>query len=253
MILEACDVGFRYPGGAEVLSGVSFGVTPGRSMALVGESAAGKTTLLRLLLGLRRPTSGAVLFQGRPLPTTHRAARPFRQHVQTVFQDPYSSLDPRQRVGRIVAEPLRALGFADHAPRVDAALDAVGLPADTADRYPDEFSGGQRQRIAIARAIAVEPTVLLADEPVSALDVSTKVRIIDLLAELRATRGLTLVMVSHDLAVVASLCDETVVLEHGRVVEHGPTGEVLGSPREPYTRRLIASVPRLPGAQTKRS
>jgi ABC-type glutathione transport system ATPase component len=246
MILEARDVGFRYPGGAEVLNGVSFGVTPGRSMALVGESAAGKTTLLRLLLGLRRPTNGTVLFQGRPLPTGHRAARPFRQHVQTVFQDPYSSLDPRQRVGRIVGEPLRALGFADHTRRVAAALDAVGLPADTADRYPDEFSGGQRQRIAIARAIAVEPTVLLADEPVSALDVNTKVRIIDLLAELRTSRGLTLVMVSHDLAVVASLCDETVVLEHGRVVEQGPTGEVLGSPRDAYTRRLIASVPRLP-------
>ncbi|GAA1892262.1 ABC transporter ATP-binding protein [Asanoa iriomotensis] len=246
MILEARDVGFRYADGAPVLSGVSFGVTPGRSVALVGESAAGKTTLLRLLLGLRRPTSGVVLFQGQPLPTGHRAARPFRRHVQTVFQDPYSSLDPRQKVSRIVAEPLRALGFTDHGSRVAAALDAVGLPADTADRYPHEFSGGQRQRIAIARAIAVEPTVLLADEPVSALDVTTKVRVIDLLAELRATRGLTLVMVSHDLAAVASLCDDTVVLERGRVVEQGPTSEVLGGPRDPYTQRLIASIPRLP-------
>ncbi|GIF69135.1 hypothetical protein Ais01nite_71700 [Asanoa ishikariensis] len=246
MILEARDVGFRYPSGAPVLDGVSFGVTPGRSVALVGESAAGKTTLLRLLLGLRRPTSGSVLFQDAPLPTGHRAARDFRRHVQTVFQDPYSSLDPRQKVSRIVAEPLRALGFTDHAPRVSAALSAVGLPVDAADRYPHEFSGGQRQRIAIARAIAVEPTVLLADEPVSALDVTTKVRIIDLLAELRATRGLTLVLVSHDLAAVASLCDETVVLERGRVVEQGPTGAVLGSPQDAYTRRLIASIPRLP-------
>ncbi|GIF77407.1 ABC transporter ATP-binding protein [Asanoa siamensis] len=246
MILEARSVGFRYADGAPVLDDVSFGVTAGRSVALVGESAAGKTTLLRLLLGLRRPTSGTVLFSGRPLPTRHRAAQPFRRQVQTVFQDPYSSLDPRQQVSRIVGEPLRALGFTDQAPRVAAALDAVGLPADAAERYPHEFSGGQRQRIAIARAIAVEPTVLLADEPVSALDVSTKVRIIDLLAELRATRGLTLVMVSHDLAAVASLCDETVVLERGRVVEQGPTREVLGSPRDAYTRRLIASIPRLP-------
>ncbi|MEV0718955.1 ABC transporter ATP-binding protein [Asanoa sp. NPDC050611] len=246
MIIEARNVGFRYGDGNPVLTDVSFGVTPGRSVALVGESAAGKTTLLRLLLGLRRPTSGAVLFSGRPLPTGHRAAREFRRQVQTVFQDPYSSLDPRQKVARIVAEPLRALGFPDHAPRVAQALSAVGLPTDTADRYPHEFSGGQRQRIAIARAIAVEPTVLLADEPVSALDVTTKVRIIDLLAELRATRGLTLVMVSHDLAAVASLCDDTVVLERGRVVEEGPTSEVLGSPRNPYTQRLIASIPRLP-------
>jgi ABC-type glutathione transport system ATPase component len=247
VILEAREVGFRYPSGEPVLTDVSFGVTPGRSVALVGESAAGKTTLLRLLLGLRRPTSGEVLFQGGPLPTRHRAARPFRRHVQTVFQDPYSSLDPRQKVSRLVAEPLRALGFVDHAPRVAAALSAVGLPEDALDRYPHEFSGGQRQRIAIARAIAVEPTVLLADEPVSALDVTTKVRIIDLLAELRATRGLTLVLVSHDLAAVASLCDETVVLERGgRVVEQGPTGQVLGNPRDAYTRRLIASIPRLP-------
>ncbi len=142
MILEAREVGFRYPSGDAVLTDVSFGVTPGRSVALVGESAAGKTTLLRLLLGLRRPTSGAVLFQGAPLPTGHRAAREFRRHVQTVFQDPYSSLDPRQKVSRIVAEPLRALGFADHAPRVAAALSAVGLPDDAVDRYPHEFSGG---------------------------------------------------------------------------------------------------------------
>ncbi|WP_170323439.1 ABC transporter ATP-binding protein [Cryptosporangium phraense] len=240
MILEARNVGFAYRGGAPVLSDVSVGVTEGRSLALVGESGAGKTTLLRLLLGLARPTSGAVLFEGADL---RAAGRAFRRSVQTVFQDPYSSLDPRQRVGRIVSEPLRSLRLPGS---VEAALDAVGLPPDVVDRYPHEFSGGQRQRIAIARAIVCEPRVLLADEPVSALDVSTRVRIVDLLGSLREERGLTLVMVSHDLAVVSTLCAETVVLERGRIVEQGDTGQVLGAPSHAYTRKLVASVPRLP-------
>jgi ABC-type glutathione transport system ATPase component len=260
-LLEARDVGFAYRGGQPVLSGVSVEVVPGRSLALVGESAAGKTTLLRLLLGLERPSSGQILFDGAPFVPSHRAqAREFRRQMQTVFQDPYSSLDPRQRVGRIVAEPLRSLGVLRASgdsrssrrsaieERVTQALFAVGLPADIIDRYPHQFSGGQRQRIAIARAIACEPRVLLADEPVSALDVTTRVRIIDLLADLRETRGLTIVMVSHDLAVVASLCQHTAVLEGGRIVDQGDTAAVLGAPSHPYTRRLIASVPRLPAA-----
>ncbi|MFG1924326.1 ABC transporter ATP-binding protein [Cryptosporangium sp. NPDC048952] len=240
-VLEARGIGFAYRGAAAVLSDVSVAVTEGRSLALVGESGAGKTTLLRLLLGLARPSSGSVLFDGAPLAS---AGRTFRRSVQTVFQDPYSSLDPRQRVGRIVSEPLRSLGVAGD---VAAALDAVGLPPDVVDRYPHEFSGGQRQRIAIARAIVCNPRVLLADEPVSALDVSTRVRIVDLLASLREERGLTLVMVSHDLAVVASLCSEVAVLEKGRIVEQGDTTTVLGSPSHAYTQRLVASVPRLPG------
>jgi ABC-type glutathione transport system ATPase component len=244
-ILEAREVSFAYRGSAPTLSDVSITVDQGRSVALVGESGAGKTTLLRLLLGLVKPTSGSVLFNGAHLAAT----RAFRRQVQPVFQDPYSSLDPRQRVDRIIAEPLRSLAVAprsDIARRVAAALDAVGLPEDAAQRYPHEFSGGQRQRIAIARAIVCEPRVLLADEPVSALDVSTRVRIVDLLADLRDSRGLTIVMVSHDLAVVASLCPYTAVLEAGRIVEQGSTADMLGSPRHPYTRRLIASVPRLP-------
>jgi ABC-type glutathione transport system ATPase component len=289
-ILEARDVHFAYRHSAPVLAGVSFAVQPGRSMALVGESGAGKTTLLRLLLGLARPTAGAVRFDGRDLDLRDRARRlEFRRGVQTVFQDPYSSLDPRQRVSRIVAEPLRALGLGSAAssgaglagagsssagagaagagaagagaagrgvPRADrraeirrrvaAALDSVGLPADAADRYPHEFSGGQRQRIAIARAIVCEPRVLLADEPVSALDVTTRVRIVDLLAELTRERGLTVVMVSHDLGVVATLCEDIAVLEHGRIVEQGGIDTVLGSPAHPYTRRLLAAAPRLP-------
>jgi ABC-type dipeptide/oligopeptide/nickel transport system ATPase subunit len=241
-LLEARGVSFAYRAAAPVLADVSVAVTAGRSVALVGESGAGKTTLLRLLLGLQRPTGGQVLFEGG-----EPAGKDFRRSVQTVFQDPYSSLDPRQRVGRIISEPLRALRVPGSRPaRVRAALEAVGLPSDVVGRYPHEFSGGQRQRIAIARAIVCEPKVLLADEPVSALDVSTRVRIVDLLAELRETRGLTLVMVSHDLAVVATLCQHTAVLEQGRIVEQGDTAAVLGAPGHPYTRKLVESVPRLP-------
>ncbi|MEV7795906.1 ATP-binding cassette domain-containing protein [Streptomyces sp. NPDC087512] len=250
-VLELADVSARYRGArADVVSGVSLAVRPGESLALVGESGAGKTTLLRLLLGLARPTAGTVRFDGAPLALRDRQQmRSFRRGVQCVFQDPYSSLDPRRRVGSIVAEPLRSLGLdtrAGAASKVAAALEAVGLPADAAERYPHEFSGGQRQRIAIARATVCEPRVLLADEPVSALDVTTRVKVVELLAELKRDRGLTLVMVSHDLSVVATLCERTAVLEGGRVVEQGDTARLLGDPAHPYTRRLIDSVPRLP-------
>ncbi|MER6692197.1 ABC transporter ATP-binding protein [Streptomyces minutiscleroticus] len=250
-VLELRNAGLRYRGGAaDIVRDVSLTVGTGRSLALVGESGAGKTTLLRLLLGLARPTAGSVRFDGDELSLRDRAQlRRFRRSVQCVFQDPYSSLDPRRRIGAIVAEPLRSLGIDGRAgavPKVAAALERVGLPADAADRYPHEFSGGQRQRIAIARATVCDPRVLLADEPVSALDVTTRVKVVDLLAELKQERGLTLVMVSHDLSVVASLCERTAVLEGGRVVEQGDTGQVLGAPAHPYTRRLIDSVPRLP-------
>ncbi|WP_435174591.1 ABC transporter ATP-binding protein [Actinacidiphila sp. bgisy145] len=250
-LLELDDVAVRYRGGAiDVVRDVSFAVQPGRSLALVGESGAGKTTLLRLLSGLLRPTAGTVRFDGDPFTARDRQQlRRFRRSVQVVFQDPYSSLDPRRRVAAIVAEPLRSLGIDSRstaAPKVAAALERVGLPADAASRYPHEFSGGQRQRIAIARAVVCDPRVLLADEPVSALDVTTRVKVVDLLAELKEEYDLTIVMVSHDLSVVASLCEHTAVLERGRVVEQGDTGQVLGAPAHPYTRRLLDSVPRLP-------
>ncbi|AJE39163.1 ABC transporter ATP-binding protein [Streptomyces nodosus] len=250
-VLELRDVALHHRGGtAPAVEDVSLTVEAGHSLALVGESGAGKTTLLRLLLGLSRPTAGQVLFDGAELsPRDRRQMRLFRRSVQCVFQDPYSSLDPRRRVGAIVAEPLRSLGIetrAGAAPRVAAALEQVGLPADAAERYPHEFSGGQRQRIAIARATVCRPRVLLADEPVSALDVTTRVKVVELLAELKQEQGLTLVMVSHDLSVVASLCERTAVLERGHVVEQGTTAQVLGDPGHPYTRRLIDSVPRLP-------
>lgn len=250
-VLELRDVALRHRGSAaNAVEDVSLAVEEGHSLALVGESGAGKTTLLRLLLGLSRPTAGSVRFDGADLSLRDREQmRRFRRGVQCVFQDPYSSLDPRRRVGAIVAEPLLSLRIATRSsavPKVAAALEGVGLPADAVDRYPHEFSGGQRQRIAIARATVCHPRVLLADEPVSALDVTTRVKVVDLLAELKQERGLTLVMVSHDLSVVASLCERTAVLERGRVVEQGDTVQVLGHPAHRYTRRLIDSVPRLP-------
>jgi ABC-type glutathione transport system ATPase component len=247
MILELRNVSYRYRRGALALDDVSLSVDNGQSVGLVGESGSGKSTIVRLMLALATPTSGTVLFDGEPV--TAPRLRGFRAAVQTVFQDPYSSLDPRQRIGSIVAEPLRSLGIArgDEARlMVAASLASVGLDPDAATRYPHEFSGGQRQRIAIARATVCHPRLLLADEPVSALDVTTRIQVIDLLAELRASTGLAILMVSHDLSAIAALCDETVVLNAGRVVESGRTSDILTSPREQYTQRLVRSVPRLP-------
>ncbi|MFH8251745.1 ABC transporter ATP-binding protein [Microbacterium sp. B2969] len=248
-VLELRSAGFSY-GKQSVLDDVSLSIDDGESVGLVGESGAGKSTILRMLLGLATPRTGAALFDGAPLdPRDRRLMRRFRSTVQPVFQDPYSSLDPRQRVDRIVGEPLRSLGLAKGAEltaRVAEAVAAVNLEPDALTRYPHEFSGGQRQRIAIARAIVSRPRVLLADEPVSALDVTTRVRVIDLLARLRHEHGLALIMVSHDLGAVAAVCDRTVVLRSGRVVESGPTRALLATPSSEYTRTLVDSVPRLP-------
>lgn len=248
-LLELRGAGFAY-GSRRVLDDVTLRIDEGDSLGLVGESGAGKSTILRLMLGLTAPRDGQVLFEGAPLALRDRAQmRRFRASVQPVFQDPYSSLDPRQRIDRIVGEPLRSLGLASGADaqrRIAEALDSVGLPADTARRYPHEFSGGQRQRIAIARAVVSRPRVLLADEPVSALDVTTRVQVLELLDRLRRENGLALVMVSHDLTAIASACDRTLVLKNGRVVEQGATSAVLHAPQDPYTRALADAVPRLP-------
>ena len=248
-LLELRGAGFAY-GSRRVLDDVSLRIDEGDSLGLVGESGAGKSTILRLMLGLTAPRDGQVLFEGAPLALRDRAQmRRFRASVQPVFQDPYSSLDPRQRIDRIVGEPLRSLGLASGTEaqrRIAEALDSVGLPADTARRYPHEFSGGQRQRIAIARAVVSRPRVLLADEPVSALDVTTRVQVLELLGRLRRENGLALVMVSHDLTAIASACDRTLVLKNGRVVEQGATSAVLHAPQDPYTRALVDAVPRLP-------
>ena len=252
-VLGLDEVSYVYRGsqaGQPAVQGVSLTISPGQNIGLVGESGSGKTTLLRILLGLLRPSTGRVLFDGVPLDLGDRSqVRFFRRSVQTVFQDPYSSLDPRQRVGRIVGEPVRSLRIArgrEADALVARALESVGLPAAAMSRYPHEFSGGQRQRIAIARAIVSRPRVLLADEPVSALDVITRSQVITLLAELGSSRDLTVLLVSHDLGVVGALCQDTVVLQAGQIVEQGSTASVLGNPSEPYTRQLLAAVPRLP-------
>jgi peptide/nickel transport system ATP-binding protein len=230
------------------LEGVSLSITAGRSLGLVGESGSGKSTLARLVMALDRPTAGRVLLDGRDLhalrPAQLRAAR---RDLQMVFQDPYGSLDPRQPVGRTVAEPLTAQGEGTPAQRRERAaqvLEAVGLRARDLDKYPHEFSGGQRQRIAIARALVTRPRLIVADEPVSALDVSVQAQVLNLMADLQRDFGVTYLLISHDLAVVRHLCDEVAVLRHGRIVEHGPSEDVLRAPRHPYTRALLDAVPR---------
>ncbi|KNZ34400.1 MAG: peptide ABC transporter ATP-binding protein [Methylibium sp. NZG] len=229
----------------QALAGVTLNVQRGRSLGLVGESGSGKSTLARLVMALEPPTSGQVLFQGRDLnrlsATELQAAR---RDFQMVFQDPYGSLDPRQRVGRIVAEPLSALGAgaADAQTRVAESLDAVGLRASDATKYPHEFSGGQRQRIAIARALITRPKLIVADEPVSALDVSVQAQVLNLLADLQRQFGVTYLLISHDLAVVDHVCDEVAVLFAGRVVEQGPPERLFHAPAHPYTRALVEAV-----------
>lgn len=245
-LVSVDNVSFSYSRDRLVLDGVSLEIRPGASVGLVGESGSGKTTLLRLLLGLTRPGSGQIRFDGATLETRSGSfMRDYRRQVQAVFQDPYSSLDPRQNVLGIVSEPLRSLGIpGDRRALVEAALVSVGLEPGILGRYPHEFSGGQRQRIAIARAIVAKPKLLLADEAVSALDLSTRIRIVELLRELAA--DMTLVFVSHDLGVVAALCDEMVILEKGRIVEAGATRKILADPQHQYTRKLLGSVPRMP-------
>ncbi|GAA1946740.1 ABC transporter ATP-binding protein [Microbacterium deminutum] len=221
-------------------------VRDGSAVGIIGESGSGKSTLVRLLLGLDVASSGTVELDGRTVDASARARSLhwLRRETGIVFQDPYASLDPRMSVGRIVGEPLWALGIeGDRRARVREVLEDVGLEAGMADRYPHEFSGGQRQRIALARAIAHRPRLLVGDEPLSALDVTVRAQILELLAHLRVRNGLTLLLVSHDIGVVQNLCDEVVVMKDGRIVEEGPTEKVLLQPQVAYTRRLLASIP----------
>ncbi|MEN0023852.1 MAG: ABC transporter ATP-binding protein [Microbacterium sp.] len=224
-------------------------VAEGSSVGIIGESGSGKSTLVRLLLGLDTPTTGTVDVGGRRVDATAsaRSLHWLRRETGLVFQDPYASLDPRMTAGQIIREPLWALGIeGDHPARVREVLGQVGLDPEMAERYPHEFSGGQRQRIALARAIVHRPRILVGDEPLSALDVTVRAQILDLLIELRRTTDLTLLLVSHDIGVVQNLCDTVVVMKDGHVVERGPTADVLLRPAEDYTRALLAAIPVIP-------
>jgi peptide/nickel transport system ATP-binding protein len=232
----------------DVIKRVDLAVPRGSVLGLVGESGSGKTTLGRLLVRLLEPTSGGIQFDGIEIGDLDEAdMRPLRARIQMIFQDPQSSLNPRLRLGTTLTRPLsvhgRIKGRRQQRERAAALLDLVGLPADFADRYPHELSGGQRQRAGIARALALEPDFIVADEIVSGLDVSTQAHILLLLKELRARLGLTMVFISHDLSVVRVLCDDVAILQHGEVVEYGPVARVFSAPQHPYTQQLLAAIP----------
>jgi len=226
---------------------VSLSIAPGETVGLVGESGCGKSTLAKTVVRLLRPTGGAVRFEGTDLvPLPRRRLKPYRRQIQMIFQDPADSLNSRHSVGKILEEPfaIHDLGTAEERRRwVARLLDVVGLPASAADRFPFEFSGGQRQRIGIARAIALEPKLVLCDEPVSALDVSIQSQILNLLLDLQRDRGLSYLFISHDLAVVKHVSDRIAIMYLGRIVEEGSADAVYASPRHPYTRALLAAVP----------
>ena len=257
-LLEVSDLQVHFPiqrgvfrrvvGQVRAVDGVSLRLKAGRTLALVGESGCGKTTAGKGLLQLIPPTGGSVRYRGRELRGLgHRRMQPFRKDLQIIFQDPFASMNPRMLVGDIVGEGLQALGLertrTGRLRRVAGLLDLVGLSPDAADRYPHEFSGGQRQRICIARALAVEPRLIVCDEPTSALDVSVQAQILNLLKDLQERLGIAYLFITHNLSVVAYLADEVAVMYLGRVVERGPVEQILEDPRHPYTRALLSAVP----------
>ncbi len=237
---------FRPARSVKAVAGVSFQIKAGQSLGLVGESGCGKSTLARLIMGLEIPTSGTVRISGSDIGRLSRKElQPLRRKFQIVFQDPFGSLDPRQTVSQIVAEPLEALETTPRAQirtRVIAALDDVGLKNSDAAKYPHEFSGGQRQRIAIARALVTRPGLIIADEPVSALDVSVQAQILNLLQDLRDEYALTYLLISHNLAVVEHFCDNVAVMHNGIFVEYGLTAQIFQKPSHSYTKTLLDAV-----------
>jgi peptide/nickel transport system ATP-binding protein len=246
---------FAKAGHIQALKDVSFQLTAGKSMGIVGESGSGKSTLARLVMALEKPTQGKVFFNGKDLNALPQGQlRLARSDFQMVFQDPYGSLDPRQKVLRIVTEPLHstlnsgsghALSAQDLKDRAAFALTEVGLRASDLDKYPHEFSGGQRQRIAIARALITRPSLIVADEPVSALDVSVQAQVLNLMMDLQDRFGLSYLFVSHDLAVINLMCDDVIVLQHGQVMEAGSADEIFQRPQHPYTQALLDAIPGL--------
>jgi ABC-type oligopeptide transport system ATPase subunit len=235
-------------GAVKAVDGVSFAVMTGETLGIVGETGSGKSTTARLMLRLIEPTGGSVRFAGEDI--THlkgRRLKATRRELQMVFQDPYGSLNPRKTVGSIVAEPFAIHGLhtdrAERKQQVRELMDRVGLNPEHYNRYPHEFSGGQRQRIGVARALALGPKLLIADEPVSALDVSIQAQVLNLLRELQRDMGLTLVLISHDLSVVRHMCDRVAVMYEGKIVELADNEALYGEPQHPYTRELLAAVP----------
>ncbi len=225
---------------------VSIKLMKGRTLGIVGESGSGKSTVARCIMRLIDPTSGAIMVGGKDIATmSQKELKPQRKNIQIVFQDPMRSLNPRIEVGQSIIEGPLNFGVprAKAMDRARELLELVGLPASAVDRFPHQFSGGQRQRIAIARALAMDPDVLVADEAVSALDVSVQAQVLDLLAELQERLGLGILFITHDLGVAAQICDEVLVMQHGRVVEYGPAGQVLGAPKQEYTKALISAAP----------
>ncbi len=238
----------RKLGAVRAVDGVSFDVFDGETLGLVGETGCGKSTIAKLIMRLIDPTAGTVRFDGHDITTlTGARLKATRREMQMIFQDPYSSLNPRKTVGSIVAEPLAIHGLeGDGSQRkrtVQELMDTVGLNPEHYNRYPHEFSGGQRQRIGVARALALKPRVVIADEPVSALDVSIQAQVLNLLGEMRRRFGLTLVFISHDLSVVRHMCDRVAVMREGKIVELAANEQLYGHPEHPYTRELLAAVP----------
>lgn len=255
-LLEVKDLKVHFPirGGffgrvlshVKAVDGVSFEVEKGKTYGLVGESGSGKTTTGRAIIGLNNITSGTVMFEGNDITNIRRASKGLRKDIQMIFQDPYSSLNPKKRVIDIVAEPLRnyeKLTKGEEMKKVHELLDLVGLSPESIFKYPHEFSGGQRQRIGIARAIALKPKLIIADEPVSALDVSVQAQVLNFMQDIQKELGLTYLFISHDLGVIKHMCDHIGIMYKGRYVESGRTEEIFNNPQHIYTKRLVAAIP----------